>query len=135
FDGDSTSLQPANFSAMAFRVVATPSSLTTPPELSITQNLLVLSPRSIPIVSHCILRIDFRFELWSVVLVFTAGLLPSIARVGISRELTSSRAQQPSHPISGGNTRRRPASKRKAGFPAVGRKFGLTQNTVKPGEA
>jgi uncharacterized membrane protein (DUF4010 family) len=40
------------------------------PELSITQNRLVLSPRSIPIISDCILRIDLRFGLWSVVLVF-----------------------------------------------------------------
>jgi hypothetical protein len=37
---------------------------------------------------------------------------------------------------SGGNTRRRAALKRqKAGFPPVGRKAGLIQNTVKPGGA
>ena len=37
---------------------------------------------------------------------------------------------------SGGNTRRRSAPKRqKAGFPPVGRKAGLIQNTIKPGGA
>lgn len=56
---------------MAFRVVVTPPPpITSPARPSITQNLLVLSPRSIPIMRDCILRIDSRFGLWPAVFVF-----------------------------------------------------------------